>query len=59
MTRWEYKIVEITRAEMDRAADIFNDLGDSGWEMVALSDASKCVIFKREVSILQQRGPVK
>ena len=51
--------MEITRAEMDRAADIFNDLGDSGWEMVALSDASKCVIFKREVSILQKRGPVK
>ena len=43
MQRWEYKIEEYL------SEDSFNDLGDEGWELVAIAAtmASAQYIFKR------------
>ena len=45
--RWEYLVLSTQDAYADTEAD-FNDLGDNGWELVAVD--SGIAFFKRQIA---------
>jgi len=38
MTQWEYRIVENSDAAYSKIAEMLNDLGSQGWELVSVKD---------------------
>ncbi len=51
MTQWEYRIVENTDAMYSEIAEMLNDLGSQGWELVSVRGKKpgklKVFYFKR------------
>jgi len=51
MTQWEYRIVENSDAAYSQIAEILNDLGRQGWELVSVRGKKpgklKVFYFKR------------
>ena len=51
MTQWEYRIVKNTDAMYSEIADMLNDLGSQGWELVSVNGKKpgklKVFYFKR------------
>ena len=51
MTQWEYRIVEIPEYGFIKLAEMLNDLGSQGWELVSVKGRKpgklKVFYFKR------------
>ena len=51
MTQWEYRIVENSDAAYSQIAELLNDLGSQGWELVSVRGKKpgklKVFYFKR------------